>query len=386
MNLELVKSAKVVLPDEVLDIDKKFREHHGDDAHTKIIMRDGGLTVTKQTAKAIDADGVPTLKELQDLCFKRGVKWNDDYKGRAKAWWASDERSDRHGDIVVQSWEFDEFEDNPVMLFSHEWGLPPIGGVLAWEVKNRMSKKYSGDALHLVGLFALGSAWDWAETVFRLTDAGFLRSGSVGFMPGSIVNVTDPEERQKLGLGQYGLVFKDNRLLEWSPTSIPANPGAHQVLSEAKSKGLVQPSDLQVLRELTRREMQPTRNNNLWVHRDAMMITMWRTLFPEVRVPPTKEMDVPLLLEELEIRSNVMNKNNPPPPPPANPQPQATLDNVLQACAGLGEMIKTLQQQVTNLTALVENGKGSNPTPPPPPGEGGTKSVELSALEKILSA
>lgn len=67
-----------------------------------------------------------------------------------------------------------------------------------------------------------------AEAVHRLVSRGLITGGSVGFIPKE-VRWPDKEEREALGMGEYGVVFDKQELLEWSITPIPANHEAQKL-------------------------------------------------------------------------------------------------------------------------------------------------------------
>lgn len=240
---------------------------------------DGSLSVRKACGRSVLR--MPGELEVRRLADARGIPWNDAYAERAVPYWASDERSDGEGDIVRQSWDFGQFTDNPVLLWSHDWGAPPIGNVLSWEVVRRSEKVYNGPALRLLNLFATGETWAWADTIYRLVRSGFLRAGSVGFQPRNVIDVKDRDERQRLGLGPLGLIFDDNLLLEFSATTIGANPGALTILQRARDGGLLRADDLTAVRELERRECLRLRGGaDEWTRRDELLVSCGKMLFP----------------------------------------------------------------------------------------------------------
>lgn len=265
------------------------------DADDRPIVVKAGST---RAAKAI----MPAPDELARLAGLRGIDWPEGMAERAFEWWASDERVDRHGDIVRQNWNFGDFAKNPVMLWGHDWNGLPMGSVLTERVVQRSESDYTGPALALVGVFALG--WEWAETLFRLVKGGILRTGSVGFFPGDVVRITDPDERAALGLGEWGLLYGvtvPNDLIEWTIASVPANIGAHlTALRTMKAAGALEFRDIQALRELARSSTRRgVGDKAAWAQRDALILETWKTVFPGQPVPEHVELDAPVLLQEL---------------------------------------------------------------------------------------
>lgn len=277
--------------------------------------RAGIVTANGATAGRVDAGGRPEVfrqtcgidvdkrqpgpNKYQELAAARGIAWREGFDARVINYWASDERVDRHGDIVRQSWVLDEFTDNPLILYGHDWDMPPIGNSIHEEVVQRKDDGYKGPALRLLSLF---HDQGFAADVFDLVQSGFLRAGSVGFFPGKVIRVDDPEERQKLGLEPGGLIFEDNELVEFTIASVPANVGAHvAALAAAKGAGHLRPESVQVVRELARRQIRRGAGDKArWLELDAAIRETWRSVFPDLRPPTHSELDVPLLFEELE--------------------------------------------------------------------------------------
>lgn len=134
----------------------------------------------------------------------------------------SDGSVDRMADSInPNGWQLDEIRRNPVVLFSHKSDEPPIGKLSGLQVVNG---KLMGDVE-----FADAETYGFADVIFRLVKGGYLRAGSVGFIPIEWKFTTDQGRKG-------GVDFVKQQLLEFSITPIPANPNA---LSEARSKGLI---------------------------------------------------------------------------------------------------------------------------------------------------
>jgi hypothetical protein len=238
--------------------------------------------------------------ELRVLAENRGVTWNAEFKDRFTSYWASDQRVDRHGDIVVQKWNFKEFEGNPTMPWSHNWEAPPIGKIIDWNVHDRQEKSYTGPSLQLIGLFAPESVSPFADSIFRLVKSGFLPGCSVGFFPTRVLKVNSPKERKELGLGPGGIVCAENTLVEMSPCTLPANSGCFAVLSAAKQKGLIRPNDHEVVRELRRTELLHGKiDKSRWIGEDSITVAMWKHLFPEVEIKAHKDVEAPVVSDSV---------------------------------------------------------------------------------------
>lgn len=127
---------------------------------------------------------------------------------------ASTETEDSHGTILVQDWDLERFNRNPVVLWAHNATLGmdelPIGRCTRAEVVD--------GALECTIQFAGADVNPRAEQVFQAYRQGFLRAVSVGFNPRSY----RWEERD----GREVLVLYDNELIELSCVPVGSNPDA----------------------------------------------------------------------------------------------------------------------------------------------------------------
>lgn len=268
------------------------------------VVRDGDdLRIRKRVDFVPPLKEAPTPAEVEAMAKAVGIDFRPEMASRAIPYIASDERADRHGDIVRQQWDFDNFALNPVLCWSHDWGAPPLGNTISWDVIDYRSKdgSYEGPALYLVNLFATEDEWPWADTIYRLVRTGFLKSSSVGFYARSIMYVEDDDERGELGLGRYGVVFERSELVEHSPTTVPANPGAVSLLRGAKAKGLLKAHDIEAIREMSRESIVRGEGDaSRFRARDAQWRTVWSGVFPGYKAREHDELDVPIALDAPE--------------------------------------------------------------------------------------
>lgn len=137
---------------------------------------------------------------------------------------ASDETADRMGDIIrVKGWDLEPFKQNPLLLWNHDSSGPPIGRV---ESVKKGSSEEGGKALLSTSRFFDAEKNPFADFIWRMVADGDLPAVSVGFMPRKTVRPDDAEERSKLGLGEWGVVYEEAELLELSVVTVPANPNA----------------------------------------------------------------------------------------------------------------------------------------------------------------
>ena len=131
--------------------------------------------------------------------------------GGALTFVASTGEVDRHGDTVaLDGWKLDEYRQNPVVLWAHDYRQPAIG--LTEAVWN------NGRALLARMHFA---PTGFAKEVEGLYRQGYQRGVSVGFRPVRF------EERRDLRSGALlGIQFLEHELLEISAVPVPANSQA----------------------------------------------------------------------------------------------------------------------------------------------------------------
>lgn len=125
---------------------------------------------------------------------------------------------DRSHDVIeTAGYELGNYLKNPVVLWAHDYFMPPIGKALSVSIE--------AERLVARDLFAPADVHPFGDTVYRLLKGGFLNAASVGI---------DPIEwffDEKNG----GIRFKRQELLEHSIVPVPCNPEA---LQRAKTAGI----------------------------------------------------------------------------------------------------------------------------------------------------
>lgn len=131
----------------------------------------------------------------------------------------SDATIDRESDsIAAEGWELDEYRANPVVLWAHAHGEPPVAKARDIRVANKQLKARDE--------FTTRELNPFGDMIFRLYAERFLSAVSVGFQP---IEWTHAEDRQG------GVNFVRHSLLEHSCVPVPAHPGA---LIDARAKGI----------------------------------------------------------------------------------------------------------------------------------------------------
>jgi HK97 family phage prohead protease len=123
---------------------------------------------------------------------------------------ASTSAVDAHGEVVAQDWRLERFLSNPIILAHHDSRALPVGRATRVEV--------IGERLELTVEFAPAEANPEAEKIWQLVRGGFLKTVSVGFVPGG--------ERYEMRDGKEVVVLLSPELMEVSFVAIPANPEA----------------------------------------------------------------------------------------------------------------------------------------------------------------
>lgn len=288
MKIELEKLKSAVIIDDFELIERRLAERPQLSKAQMLATPTFGVDKEHKQLKVVDPRGASMKMRLSDYELQSraedvGVKWQPDMAGRTIPYWMSDERPDAHGDIVRQNWLFDLFDKNPVMVLSHDWGGLPIGSVVHHMVMQRKEADYEGPSLYGDSLFAPASISEFADSVYRLAASGFLRACSVGFISDRVIDIKDDDERAELGLGRWGYILDQNHLLELSPCTLGANPGAGSVLTslvQAKQRGQLKSRDLQVMREFARIENRKKDDDDGVISQDRRLLSYAKALFP----------------------------------------------------------------------------------------------------------
>lgn len=199
----------------------------------QISKRIWGATATESEMAEIGLADVLAIKsDLDHKRFRyvpgarRGARSSDDDAKRIVAHVASDETPDRMGDIIrVAGWELGNFKQNPMLLWMHDHNHPI--GVVESTKKGKADdgrKALLTDSRIHEGAKSLKGLDN--EVIYQLVKDGDLPAVSVGFQALDVQRPQSEEERLKLGLGPYGVVYPQSELLELSVVSIGANPNA----------------------------------------------------------------------------------------------------------------------------------------------------------------
>jgi HK97 family phage prohead protease len=113
--------------------------------------------------------------------------------------------------VAVNGWRLDAYKKNPVVQWSHDGTMLPIGRASAVWVQ--------GNKLKATAELAPADVNPFAERVRKMVERGFLNATSVGFAP---IKFKFSEDKSR----PLGIDFLEQELLEFSIVSVPANPDA----------------------------------------------------------------------------------------------------------------------------------------------------------------
>ncbi len=125
----------------------------------------------------------------------------------------STETEDRDGEVLkVSGWDMENYKKNPVFMWAHDYSQPPIG-------KAVNVRKRQGNLIFDIE-FAGKDTYEFADTIYKLYQGGFLRATSVGFMPGH-GGIIEGD-----GIKTPRRTYTKQELLELSAVPVPSNPDA----------------------------------------------------------------------------------------------------------------------------------------------------------------
>lgn len=136
----------------------------------------------------------------------------------------SGDSPDRMEDRIHQAgWKLKNYSNNPTVLWSHDGeNYLPVGRGI-----ELFTREVDGEVQLVENIeYAPKAMNEWAESVYQMTKGGFLPASSVGFLPIKVRQYDSDEERKADGLGDYGVYFEEQELLENSRVSVPAHPNA----------------------------------------------------------------------------------------------------------------------------------------------------------------
>ncbi len=155
---------------------------------------------------------------------------------------ANEESEDRMGDVIeVEGWDLKNFKRNPVLMFSHDYSLAPIGTVpKVWVDGKQLLNTVRFDEADPLGSFIKGKY-----------ERKVMRAESVGFRPIQF----ESRESEAGAMSLFGsFTFQRQELLEISSVSIPAHPKALQKAMHGSGKFTIVMPEIPEVRHYTKGE------------------------------------------------------------------------------------------------------------------------------------
>lgn len=201
-----------------------FKSTFGTDKVDEVVKIKSTQKQTRESLIRVAPSTVNISKnEARRLTEKAGIEFLDGYESRVISYQITNESVDRFGDIVrMRGLDLTEFLTNSVVMLFHNYQGFPVGNAI------KIDKIQESKSITSLALFAdeRVDTSGMADLTFKFVKSGFLKGVSIGFIPKKTNRPNDPKERDKLGLGTFGVEFLKSLLLEYSPTGIPANPTA----------------------------------------------------------------------------------------------------------------------------------------------------------------
>jgi len=274
--MQSIKSAKEATVEQLQSVYKRY-----DSMMASGNAENNEVFLHQQNINLQVTDSTLSTKELEEIFEKAGVKYDKAYEGRVKLYKASDETVDSAGDIIRQGgWDFSRYKMNPVFAYSHDYDTLPIGKGIKWYVKD--------GALYIYNMFALPEANPWADMCLNLVNAQMLNGNSVGFIPKKVTRIEDENERAKLGLGRYGVIFEKSLLLEDSACALGCNPSAlvQDTLTVAVQKGIITKDSMT---RIVNSDSEPNIPESLKIAVDRALLMVNKTLSVQVKETTLKD-------------------------------------------------------------------------------------------------
>ncbi len=211
--------------------------------------QDLGITV-REAPGSVDI----TADECKKLCTKIGLKYFEGNETRVRQFKFTDATVDRYGDVITaKGVKLDKYKANPIVLaFHNSWWYPVGSCIKVWYDKE-------SDSIKGWILFYDKNIDDsgFSETTFKFVSTGAVKTGSIGFIPvpGKVRRPSE-QEKAEMGMGEWGYIYDEIELLEYSIVPLPANPSA---MAEPITKGFTRKNLAHVLNQMKENEIFPAK-------------------------------------------------------------------------------------------------------------------------------
>ena len=150
-----------------------------------------------------------------------------DREKRTLVWRISTDTQDRDREVILpKGVKLDRFKQNPRVLWSHDYSMPPIAKAL-W-TKASASELISKPQFVAEGKYPWTNA-DFASLVFEMYADGNMSTSSVGFIPVRGREPTEADIKARPDWAGTYYIHEEVDLLEYSAVAVPSNPDAVQL-------------------------------------------------------------------------------------------------------------------------------------------------------------
>ena len=228
---------------------------------------------------------------------------------------------DRYHDTIDQNgWQLENFRKNPVVLWAHDYGQPPVAkSVNVWVEEGKLKSRDQ---------FTPRDLYPFGFMVFELYKNGFLNAKSVGFQPITYAfnNETD------------GVEYYTQELLEHSCVPVPANPEA---LVSAKSMGI----DLLPLKSWAEKVLDTwNEEKGIWIPKKDIETVFSLLNGKSYSTPPAESKEDKPQNTDLEEKTKISDEL-------MDVCQELDIESLAIDCTSPQELVRLIKEEVVNLKA-----------------------------------
>ena len=228
---------------------------------------------------------------------------------------------DRYHDTIDQNgWQLENFRKNPVVLWAHDYGQPPVAkSVNVWVEEGKLKSRDQ---------FTPRDLYPFGFMVFELYKNGFLNAKSVGFQPITYAFNNETE----------GVEFYTQELLEHSCVPVPANPEA---LVSAKSMGI----DLLPLKSWAEKVLDTwNEEKGIWIPKKDIETVFSLLNGKSYSTPPAEPKEDKPQNTDLEEKTKISDEL-------MDVCQELDIESLAIDCTSPQELVRLIKEEVVNLKA-----------------------------------
>lgn len=286
---------------------------------------------------------------------------------------ASTDGVKRDGNEILNSgWHFENFSRNPVFLYCHDYHSLPIGKHVDW----RVDKGPSGEnVLRIWSQFCSRELYEFADRVRQMYVEGYLRAGSIGWIPLKHEAIRDPDGYIK------GFRFLENDLLEFSAVPVPADPNA---LVEAIGRGFLSTDEAKKYGNLAHAnsDLAYTLSNLDPVYSESGVKTEVKTIRTEEEKPVEEQ---PVVVEAEPVTEEIPAAEE----TRTEPEPVETVKSEIRDVDLILTEIRSLGSSIDRLVTVIESREVTKTTEEVPVEEAKAEEIQTEAtltVETVVEA